>query len=215
MAEAAPKTHPPMIAREHIDGLILAGGQSRRMRTQGSNIDKGLLELGGKPLVHHVARFLRPWVNHLYISANRHLDIYGQYGQCVSDDPVFGADAGPLAGVASVSVVTARPWLLVSPVDVHTFPADFPARLIQEVSRGALSAYACADGRPHPLCMLVHRDLGADLRDYLQGGGRKVLDWHERRGAVPVDFGANGALFGNINTAADWQVVVANAQTSQ
>src|SRR5690606_41882597 len=100
-----------MIAREHIDGLILAGGQSRRMRTQGSNIDKGLLELDGKPLVHHVARFLRPWVNHLYITANRHLDIYGQYGQCESDAPGFGADASPREAWANVSVVTASAWL--------------------------------------------------------------------------------------------------------
>lgn len=185
------------------------------MRDQGANVDKGLLEHDGAPLVCHVAQVLRPWVSKLYISANRHSNIYGRYGQCVPDAPDFGADAGPLSGVASVLAIADRPWLLVSPVDVHTFPSDFATRLIGEVSRGAKSAYACAVGRPHPLCMLVHRDLAPDLREYLQSGGRKVLHWHERHGAVPVDFGTDGALFGNINTPADWQAVMARTQTSQ
>lgn len=204
-----------MIARHDIDGLVLAGGQSRRMRDQGGNIDKGLLERNGAPLVHHVVQCLRPWVSNLYISANRNLDIYAQYGQCVADDPVFGKDVGPLAGVASVLAVAQRPWLLVSPVDVHTFPADFASRLMQGVSDGAPLAYACATGRPHPLCMVLHRDLLADLQNYLQTGGRKVLTWHQRHGAVAVDFGDDSTLFGNINTPADWQAVTANGQASQ
>lgn len=194
-----------MIARDDIDGLVLAGGRSRRMRGEDGNaVDKGLLELDGAPLAQRVARFLEPWVAALYISANRHLDTYGRYGHCVADDPGFGGDAGPLAGVASVMRQSRRPWLLVSPVDVPRPPAELPRRLIEAVAGGAPLAYACAGGRAHPLCMLVRRDLADDLRAYLLGGGRKVLDWHGRHGAVPVDFGEDPALFRNINTPGDW-----------
>lgn len=44
----------PVFDRQQVAGLILAGGQGSRM--QGS--DKGLVLLGGEPLVAHVARRL-------------------------------------------------------------------------------------------------------------------------------------------------------------
>ncbi|WP_397473454.1 molybdenum cofactor guanylyltransferase MobA [Pusillimonas sp.] len=195
-----------MIKREDIDGLILAGGRSRRMRAEsGPEVDKGLLELDGALLVQRAARFLEPVVSTVYVSANRSPDIYGRYGRCIPDDPIFGGDAGPLAGVASVMAVSRRRWLLVSPVDVPRPPSDLPQRLAQAVAGGAPLAYAFAGGRAHPLCMLASRELSEDLRAYLLRGGRKVLDWHERHGAVPVDFGDDAALFSNINTPADWQ----------
>lgn len=213
-----------MISRRDVDGLVLAGGASRRMQGAserggdeprageqivgasggGRPIDKGLLMLEGAPLAQWVARFLAPWVDTVYISANRNHEAYGRYGRCVADDPEFGGDAGPLAGVASVMARSRRPWLLVSPVDVPRLPADMPARLIEAVAGGAPLAYACAGSKAHPLCMLLRRDSMGDLRSYLLGGGRKVLDWHRRQGGVPVDFGDDPALFRNINAPGDW-----------
>ncbi len=194
-----------MILRDEIDGLVLAGGRSRRMRGQGGPaVDKGLLMLDGAPLVQWAAQYLAPWTGTLYISANRHLDAYGRHGLCVPDDAEFGGDAGPLAGVASVMARSMRPWLLVSPVDVPRLPDDLPARLAEAVGGKAPLAYACAGGKAHPLCMLVRRDLERDLRSYLREGGRKVLDWHRRHGAMPVDFGDDPGLFRNINTPEDW-----------
>jgi len=203
-----------MIPRDEIDGLVLAGGQSRRMRSEGGPaVDKGLLLLDGAPLVQWVAQYMKPRVDIVYISANRHLDAYGRYGYCVADDPEFGGDAGPLAGVASIMARSRRPWLLVSPVDVPHLPPELPARLIEAVAGGAPLAYACAGPKAHPLCMLVRRELEKDLRAYLLAGGRKVLDWHRRHGAVPVDFGDGPDLFRNINTPDDW--AQAGGYTSQ
>lgn len=203
-----------MIKREDIDGLILAGGRSRRMQGEsGAEVDKGLLELDGALLVQRATRFLKPVVNTVYVSANRNTDIYRRYGNCIPDDPVFDGDAGPLAGVASVMAVSRRPWLLVSPVDVPRPPADLPQRLAQAVAGGAPLAYAVAGGRAHPLCMLVSRSLSEDLRAYLLGGGRKVLDWHERHGAVPVNFGDDAMPFSNINTPDDWLAAGGQVET--
>ena len=194
-----------MIPRNDINGVVLAGGRSRRMQSDArANIDKGLLELEGLPLVQRAAQFLVPRVSKVFISANRHFDIYRRYGQCVADDARFGGDAGPLAGVASVMAVSASPWLLVLPVDVLRVPEDMATRLMHAVAQGAPLAYACAAGRAHPLCMLVSGELSGDLNAYLQQGGRKVLDWHQRHGAVAVDFGGDVALFSNINTPEDW-----------
>lgn len=193
-----------MIARAHVDGLVLAGGRSRRMQTSaGGVLDKGLVSLQGKPLVQWVANYLVPRVNTIYISANRNRSQYSRYGVCVGDDPVLGNDLGPLAGLASVMAVAQRPWLLVLPVDVPRVPHDLFARLSRAVSNGASLAYAQAGQDRHPLCLLVRTCLGDDLRLYLQHGGRRVLDWHRRHDAVPVDFGPDASLFGNINTPDD------------
>jgi len=194
-----------MIPSNQVDGLILAGGQSRRMQPNaGQSVDKGLLVLEGVPLVQTVAAYLQPQVETLYISTNRHAERYGRYGHCIPDDPAFGGNAGPLAGVASVMMQARRPWLFVLPVDVTHLPEDLFPRLADAVAQGAPIAYATAGKGAHPLCMLVRCDLCEDLRDYLQEGGRKVLDWHQRHHATAVDYGANDALFRNINTPADW-----------
>src|SRR5687767_6867314 len=49
-----------------VTGVILAGGQSRRM----GGGDKGLLELAGKPMLAHVIERLAPQVGRLVINAN-------------------------------------------------------------------------------------------------------------------------------------------------
>ena len=194
-----------MIPRNKIDGVILAGGQSRRMQVAAAGtVDKGLLMLNDRPLVQWVADYMQPFVNTLYVSANRHLDIYARYGPCVPDDAVFGGDAGPLAGVASAMARSRRPWLFVLPVDVPIVPKDLFPRLLAAVSDGAPLAYARAGRGAHPLCMLVRTDLQSDLRAYLLAEGRKVLDWHRRHGAVAVDFGDDAWLFRNINTPDDY-----------
>jgi molybdopterin-guanine dinucleotide biosynthesis protein A len=48
-----------------IAGLILAGGESRRMGT-----DKALVTLSGRPMIEHVIARLGPQVEALAISAN-------------------------------------------------------------------------------------------------------------------------------------------------
>ncbi|MEJ2107566.1 MAG: NTP transferase domain-containing protein [Acidiferrobacteraceae bacterium] len=51
--------------REHITGVILAGGRSRRM----GGIDKGLVPFQGRPMVERVLRVLRTDVSALLINA--------------------------------------------------------------------------------------------------------------------------------------------------
>lgn len=197
-----------MIPRHEINGVVLAGGQSRRMNTQdGTQVDKGLLLLDERPLVQWVADYMRPVVDTVYISANRHAGTYGRYGCCVPDSPEFGGDAGPLAGVATVMARSTRPWLFVLPVDVPRVPQALFERLSRAVAEGKPAAYACTGQGAHPLCMVVRTELHDDLRAYLLAGGRKVLDWHQRHGAVPVDFGEDAMLFRNINTPDDWRSI--------
>jgi molybdopterin-guanine dinucleotide biosynthesis protein A len=194
-----------MIQRDTISGVILAGGQARRMQNgAGEPVEKGLLTLHGEPLVAWARRYLASRVGTLYVSANRCAEVYGRYGQVVGDDPALGENLGPLAGLASVMARASTPWLLSLPVDVPAPPVDLLERLAARVlEENAPIAYAACGEDRHPLCMLVHcRTLGS-LRDYLRSGGRKVRAWQAQNGAVPVEFPAGEAAFFNINAPED------------
>lgn len=206
-----------------LTGLILAGGQGRRMQgadsapmhasamdqfdpqANGLGVEKGLLMLDGLPLVAHAQRFLAPHTQHILISANRHQKAYAQYGEVVSDDSALEENSGPLAGIASVLSCCATDWLVVLPVDVPRPPADLVKRLAGAVGEdGPRIAYARSAERAHPLCMVVHRSLKPSLYQFLQMGERKVRMWQARYGAVPVLFDvSDDAAFFNINTPAD------------
>jgi molybdopterin-guanine dinucleotide biosynthesis protein A len=196
----------------NISGLILAGGQGRRMQgleanTAAERVEKGLIQLHGQPLVAHAHRYLAPQVDEILISANRHLDVYATYGRVVTDDPELGADLGPLAGLAAVLTHVATPWLLVIPVDVMGLPDNLGTRLLAAATLdGGGLAYARA-GQAQPLCALIHARHAPGLRRYLQAGERRVQDWMGRNAAVAVDFPADPASFLNINTPQDLRQV--------
>jgi molybdopterin-guanine dinucleotide biosynthesis protein A len=186
-----------------FDGLILAGGQSRRMRTaQDPQADKGLMAWRGEPLVAHACRTLRTQgADALWISANRHLEDYAAYGAVLRDDP-GQADCGPLAGVLAGLTHSRSPWLLMLPVDVVHCPADLGARL-SAAARPGQPAYARTPEGPHPLCLMAHRGLADGLRTFLASGGRQVQGWLRSCGAIAVDFPDADALV-NLNTPQDW-----------
>lgn len=188
-----------------ITGLVLAGGQARRLQVAGqAPVDKGLLTLNGVPLVALAQRYLAPFVGRVYISANQNFHLYRQYGQVIPDDSGLGISAGPLAGVASVLAQTATPWLAVIPVDAPNLPADLVARLFNAAQAAQTQiAYARTDVRAHPLCMLVHRDSLPGLRDFLLAEGRKVQRWQQANDACAVLFDKAEAHFMNINRPED------------
>ncbi len=166
-------------------------------------IDKGLVGIGGEPLVARMRRYLEPQVAQVWVNANRQFDVYARYGRVAADDPALGENLGPLAGVASVLAQIETPWLAVVPVDVILLPDDMISRLARAAfDAQAPVAYATADG-PQPLCMLLRQDMYCGLCDFLQRGGRKVQQWQQLNGAVAVKFAPNAHAFFNINTRDD------------
>ncbi|MBP6018448.1 MAG: molybdenum cofactor guanylyltransferase [Burkholderiaceae bacterium] len=193
-----------MITRDQISGLILTGGQGRRLQpTSGPVIEKGLLELGGQPLVARMNNYMQPIVTDVWISANRQVQTYAQYGRVVVDDPDLGEFQGPLAGIASVLPHVRTPWLFVMPVDIPYPPTGLLDVLLQYANKGLEKVYYVHAQREHPLCMLMHVDLGSDLREYLRNGYRKVQDWQRNNAAMTVAYQGDLHDFLNINTPED------------
>ena len=102
----------PRYPRDDVTGVILAGGLARRM----GGVDKGLVELAGRPMIEHVLDALRPQVGPLLINANRNLDRYSAYGHPLINDTLAGY-LGPLAGVLSAMQRLVTGYLVTVPCD--------------------------------------------------------------------------------------------------
>ena len=175
----------------NITGLILAGGEGRRM----NGLDKGLQPHAGRPLIEHAVERLRPQVDALLISANRNAEVYGRYAPVVADRS--SGFLGPLAGIEAGLAACTTPWLAIVPCDSPHFPLDLVARLL-----AAAEGIGAAIVDRQPVFAVIHRDLQRALTDYLAAGGRRLFEWYAGVGAISVDF-PEPAAFANFNTPAD------------
>lgn len=193
---------------KNITGLILAGGQARRM----GGHDKGLLPLQGQPLITHVIARLHPQVQRLYISANRNLSHYQSFGFPVLTDsmPDF---VGPLAGILSGlqqlnSDALATDYLLVVPCDTPCLPKNLAQHLWQARQAKQTRLSVAHDGqRWQPTFALLHHSLQTDLQDYLRSGERRLQAWLLSQNAAQADFSAQPEAFINLNRPEDWEIL--------
>jgi molybdenum cofactor guanylyltransferase len=172
-----------------VTGVLLAGGQSRRM----GGGDKGLLPLAGKSMLQHVIDRLRPQVSAIVLNANGDPARFQAFGLPIVADSIAG-HVGPLAGVLagmrwSLAQAPDRPWIVTAAGDAPLLPHDLVGRLLAAVEGGAgRIAMARSNGELHPVIGLWPVALAADLEAALGAGVRKVLDWSDRHGSVGVDF---------------------------
>jgi len=163
--------------------------------------DKGLVDLGGRPMVAHVLDRLAPQVDNVLINANQNLECYAAFGYPVVPDAV-GGFAGPLAGLHAGLARAATDFAATAPCDSPFLPADLVARLHASLTREqAQLAVARTFDQPHPVFCLVRRDLLPHLAAFLAGGGRKMDLWYATLRVVQVPFDDEADAFRNINTA--------------
>jgi molybdopterin-guanine dinucleotide biosynthesis protein A len=199
-----------------IIGLLLAGGQSRRM----GGGDKSLRLLGGIPLLDRVIERLQPQVEALVLNANGDPARFAHYGLPVVTDGIPGF-AGPLAGVlAGLEWAASQrpdcPYVVSVATDAPFLPADLVARLAagREAANADL-ACAASSGRAHPVFGLWPVRLREDLRYALaEEGVRKVDLWTARHRLATVPFPDQPVdPFFNANRPEDFSVAAALLQT--
>jgi molybdopterin-guanine dinucleotide biosynthesis protein A len=182
-----------------VTGLILAGGQGRRM----GGVDKGLQPLHGRPLVEWVLERLRPQVTEVVINANQNQAEYATLGCRVIGDEI-GGFAGPLAGLHAGLRANVHPFLVTVPCDSPFLAADLVRRLHGAlVASHADLAVAKTGDQPHPVFSLVRESLLHHLTQFLEGGGRKIDAWYSSLKVVEVPFDDEAEAFSNINTRDD------------
>ena len=186
----------PRPADRRITGILLAGGQGSRM----GGVDKGLVELAGRPMAAHALERLAPQVDALLINANQNLPAWQAFGH-----PVFGDDiggfAGPLAWLHAGLLRAQHPFVVTAPCDSPFLPADLVERLAAALhAADAQLAVAKTFGQPHPVFCLCRRNLADHLGAFLAAGGRKIDRWYGSLKVVEVAFDDEEAAFRNVNT---------------
>ena len=201
-----------------VVGLLLAGGQSRRM----GGGDKALRLLSGVTLLDRVTARLRPQVETLVLNANGDPARFASFGLPVAADSV--ADfAGPLAGVlAGLDWAAANqpdcPYVASVATDAPFLPTDLVARLAQGLDEaGADLACAASGGRAHPVFGLWPVRLREDLRRAVAVDGvRKVDAWTARHKLATVPFPDQPVdPFFNANRPEDFEVAAALLAASE
>ena len=195
-----------MPSEPDICGLLLAGGQSRRM----GGGDKCLLPLGGRTLLQCMIDAARPQVGALVLNTNSDPALFTAYRLPIEPDVIDG-HAGPLAGVLTglewaAECAPESSWVASFACDAPFVPPDLVSGLRQAIEAAdADMACAASGGRHHPVFALWPVRLAADLREAVTREGlRKVDDWTSRYAQVRVEFSAvpNDPFF-NINRPED------------
>jgi molybdenum cofactor guanylyltransferase len=144
--------------------LILAGGESRRMGQ-----DKASLLLGEQTLLQRVTEIVQPLFSEIIVSTRE------RRADC--DLPqVFDAPMhfGPLAGLAAGLESIKTPWMFAVACDM---PFITP-HLIENIAshRDDFDAVVPVfQGYPQPLAAFYATRIKHELRDVLQGGGKRSL----------------------------------------
>ena len=193
----ATQTH---IKKEHITGIILAGGAGSRM----GGVDKGWVMLNNLPLVSHTLARLNPQVNSVVISANRELERYRALNvDVVTDLPVLGEDTdtpskfqGPVAGILAALKTISTPYAVIVPVDAPLLAEN----LVQVLCCESTTLSLIDDGeRTHPLFGLYHRSLIESLECYYQEGNRRLMQWCMQQSPLIIKKPEFLSSFANIN----------------
>ena len=186
-------------------GVILAGGQSRRM----GGGDKGLLRLGGKRLLDHVIDRLEPQVCEIALNVNGDPARFDTRLSIIAD--TIEGFAGPLAGVlAGLDWAAARghSHIVTAAADTPFFPCDLVPQLMLAAEAAPIALAATPDPERgmarHPTFGLWPVALRDDLRAALTDGLRKVVQWTDRHGTGHAEFSAEPFdPFFNVNTPED------------
>lgn len=128
---------------DSVNGVILAGGRSKRMGT-----DKALIPIHGKPMIQHVAETLQS-VFKTVLVASDFLQRYEFLGFAVIPDEF--KDSGPLAGIQAALKISAPAAVFVLPCDMPFFPSDLVTYLLAFESNAPVRVLSTPE-RSFPLC---------------------------------------------------------------
>ena len=183
--------------------VILAQGTSRRMGR-----DKGLVPLGGRPLIAHVVERLAPQCRALAINGPAAFDAVAQTSGATLIDEAPFVGKGPLGGIRAGllwarTVIPTASHLLIAPVDMPFLPVDLVERLSDGLAPSAAAIGMSPEGRTVPVLGLWPLSALEPVERVLRGGGTLAvnaaldqIEWHgvELPGEALADVDDQAAL---------------------
>lgn len=133
-----------------ITGLILAGGQSKRM-----GADKAFLEIDGVPLIERIHRVLAPLFAEVLIAAGMPAPERGPFPARALYDDTPGQ--GPLGGLVAGLKAAQTPWVFMVACDMPNLDPKVIARVIAARAEGLLAVVPESPGGPESCHALYAR----------------------------------------------------------
>lgn len=146
-------------------GLVLAGGESRRM-----GVDKTALMLDGQTLLQRAIETLRAVFPEVLVSVRELRPDLAMPQVC--DDP---PGAGPLAGLCAGLAHARTPWVFATAADMPFLDAALIRRLAAYRTPDVQAVVAVVDGVPQPLAAFYATGALTEIRAVLGEPGRRGL----------------------------------------
>jgi len=179
-----------------IDGVVLAGGLSSRMRE-----DKAYLKRDERDMLTYTVELISQLpIQHLFISRNEASSGARLPHTLVSD---IVPNIGPLGGIYSTAIRSSAEALIITPVDLPLLRKDDLAALIDEGMRACRPAYFTHHYLP------LFLPLTPEVRQYLENVAegsvpqRSVNTLCTNFGAIEIVPEIKSRLT-NVNTPAQW-----------
>ncbi|WP_029040157.1 molybdenum cofactor guanylyltransferase [Cucumibacter marinus] len=182
----------------HISGVILAGGQGRRL----GNVDKARLRLGGQKLLEHAAARLGPQTEAAVVAGGETT----LPGLALLKDDGGGPLSGLLAAYTHAGTSAVPPeWLVTAPVDSPFFPTDFVTRALGKAGDATDAVVGSSGDTLYPVCALWRRSALDRLPDHLaHNPDRSVRGFLDILRWLPLDYAdRDDNPFFNINRVGD------------
>ncbi|MFC2124297.1 molybdenum cofactor guanylyltransferase [Bacteroidota bacterium] len=151
-------------------GIILAGGQGRRM-----GMEKGLTQFLGKPLIEHVIDAIKPLCDDITISANS--SSYDYLGISVINDVL--QDTGPSAGIHACLESSLNYINIIVPCDMPLVSASF-FRCLLAYSEDYDITVTEVEERIQPLCGIYKKSISHRLGKLLESGEKRMTSLLDR-----------------------------------
>ena len=190
-----------MNLREDIVGVILAGGKSRRMRT-----NKALVEFHGFPLIQHIATVMTKTFATVVIIA----DDGAEYASLnLPTYPDIRKNCGPLGGIHSAFIHTSAERIFVVSCDEPFITKDLVEYICDFGSSSDIKVPS-RHGMAEPLCGLYSRNVLTALERCIDLDDLKVkhllLQCHTT--TIPISPSLpfyKDHLFANLNEPSDFE----------
>jgi len=182
---------------ENIIGVIIAGGQGRRVGYQ----QKALLPYHDEPILKPILNMLSTQVSEVWVNANAELERYQPYSKNVYCDKYQGF-LGPLAGMHAAWQYIESDWVVFVPCDNPNIPNDFVDRLISAYQKHPNPIVVVNDGeRLQPLYLMMHRSMMQSLGKAIEIGHLSVNRWVKENAFTQANFAdCCPHAFKNMNT---------------
>lgn len=182
--------------RQPMSAIILAGGNSSRMRKE-----KSLLPVQGAPLIRQVADNLNPFFNEIIISS-RDRESFGFMPYRVVHDKETGH--GPLMGIMCGLEASGHGVNFVIACDIPEIDREFLEMMMRYTEDYEIVVPVTGDGKYEPLFAFYHRDLIDRIKDLLNRGRRKIIELYSmaKIKLIPMD---DNDWYYNLNTETDFQ----------